>query len=127
MRKVLLMAATVACSTSTLASNWVEFGQNEVGTFYFDRQTMRREGGDIRRVWVLMNRDTPTETGALSSKVLEELDCRQGQRRILQIADYTGKMGTGSPQASRAQPGNWSYPPPDTVAESLMTTVCGIR
>lgn len=129
MKKALLLAAAIVCSSAAIASDWVLVGKNEVGEFYFDRQSIYVVDTNMRRAWMMLNKDVPDHLPTLSMKVLREFDCHQRRHRDIQATTYSARMGRGESHTFPIRPprDDWSYPPPDTPSAMFLAGVCAPR
>jgi hypothetical protein len=90
---LLLISAPVA------ARDWVEISSDYESTFYFDRETLRRDGGIVEAVllWdfaeVQLTR-RPVKP-YLSATRLTRYDCKAGARANVETRLYRGNMASG--------------------------------
>jgi len=111
-------------SGQAAANNWTLVTNSSVGDeFYVDVSTIRREG-DERRFWTVLNFKTPLSSGARSTRMFREVDCRLERGRILQTASFRGPMVTGEMVSSNLQGESWEFIAPGTVASTELRFVC---
>lgn len=111
---------------SEACAEWRLEAQSYEAKFYIEDGTLSREGNSIR-AWQMADFTKPKASGGqnvLSSKTLNEHDCRQGRERWLMSYDYEGNMGAGQAVRTYRGPGPWDYPAPGSVAFVLMSAVC---
>jgi hypothetical protein len=114
---------TLMFSTTSFAG-WTKLGTNVNGdTYYVDFERIRKHGGYVY-FWVLENLLKPFN-GHLSDKAYFEGDCRLFRIRGLSTSFHKEPMGRGTPDGnfSNKNP-NWIYPPPNSVNEVLLKSVC---
>jgi hypothetical protein len=101
---------------------WVNYGESELGTHFFDAASIRTDG-QRRRVWRLIDRKERLPDGTHSGKALIEIDCQGGNYRYVQTLQYSGKMGRG-----KYLRGEGEQPPgpivPGTMVAHLAQVVC---
>lgn len=124
MKKVLLMAAAIVAAAPAFAE-WVPVVETEDGrsAYYMDMSTVQRSGS-LRRVWVVMNLETPEPSGIKSYKALEEYDCSERKSRPLQVQGYAGPMGSGSAIGPFSGAMNWLYHGPESIGLAMTQAVC---
>lgn len=106
------------------ASNWTLVTSSSVGDeFYVDVSTIRRQG-DERRFWTVLNFKTPLSSGARSTRMFREVDCRLERGRVILTTSFRGPMVTGELVGSNLQGGAWEFIAPGTVASTELRFVC---
>lgn len=126
MKNALLLTIAITAAAPAWAE-WTLFGTTDNGNkWYLDHSTIR-VNGQIRRVWTLIDHAKPDKDGDSSARGLYEIDCQEGRSRVLQSAWYKGQMGGGDSGYSSNQPSQWSYAPPETIADSMVKVVCRRR
>ena len=93
----------------------------EGDTYYVDFETIRKVDGYVY-FWYLSDYLKPTE-GDLSSKIYNQGDCKLFRYKVLSYSFHKEPMGggTGEPYTP---PDKWDYPPPDSVGETILKSVC---
>ena len=74
--------------------------------------------------WMLTDYLKPDGTGNMSVKVYMEIDCKAFRRKTLTFIFYKQPMGEGEGDSQTSQNQEWHYPPPDSVSEGKLNTVC---
>jgi hypothetical protein len=95
-------------------------------SFYVDFERIRKNGGHVY-FWQLTDFSEPkSKGGLLSSKVYYKADCELFSYKYLNDIYYNGPMGNGTILKSSDKPDEeWSYPPPKSTIETILTMVCG--
>ena len=129
MRKLTLILTTLIFSLmfspSTSFAEWKKVGENVGATFYVDFERIRKHDGYVY-YWELMDLLKPTEeTGDLSAKSYIQGDCKKFRYKWLNYSSYKGQMGGGEVSGTSNTPDKeWRYPSPDSVAETILKSVC---
>ena len=130
MRKLTLILTTlifsVMFSPSTSFAGWKKVSENVDGdTFYVDFERIRKHDGYVY-YWELMDLLKPTkETGYWSVKTYIQGDCKKFRLKWLSMSFHKGPMGGGETSEIDNTPDKeWRYPPPDSVSEYVLKTVC---
>ena len=128
MKKLGIIAAALA-STVALASpvfaEWTEATESVSGnTYYIDYDTIKENDGYVY-FWDLTDYLKPGETGTLSAKSLNEIDCDIPRKfRILSVVFYKQPMASGSVNSSSNDASEWIYPSPNSVADTMANAAC---
>lgn len=119
-----LLFALLALSLSApTAAGWVKVGENDLGAFFIDPGTIRRQG-NFRKVWALTDMKKLVVEGARSYRVQWEYDCMEERSRVLYLSAYSRKLATGKMLFSTAGPQTWEPTPPDTPDAIIREIVC---
>jgi len=127
--KPLLIITTIFLSSLLMASvanaKWTEVVKNVDGdTYYVDFERIKKHDGKVY-FWELGDYLKPTKNGVISAKIYIEAECGRFRFRWLNQTYYKGPMASGTIIGSINIPQkDWNYPPPDSVAESKLKTVC---
>jgi hypothetical protein len=91
-------------------------------TFYVDFERIRKVDGFVY-FWDLQDYPKPNSLGYLSFKGYTQGDCKLFRSRFLSGSFHEKPMGGGmrNPYKVRAK---WRYPPPDSVSETILKSVC---
>ena len=90
-------------------------------TYYLDSSVQTK--GSISQVWGLVDLSEPIE-GSASVKRLYQFDCVKGKLRVNQRLAYADKGGQGAVTSSEKNPGQWTYPDPESINEQLVLKIC---
>jgi hypothetical protein len=120
--KKLMFTLLWAVSTPVLAQ-WEPVIETGLGTVYVRADGIQRDG-DIRRVWVLIDRKSAAQSGSRSSRNLYELNCKDLRHRRIQAEAFSGQLAGGERTSVDNSPTPWKYPAPDTVDEAIMRLAC---
>jgi len=92
--KIILITMMVLLSNLAEAA-WTKVTANEEATIYTDLSTVQKSG-DTLKIWELMdlNKNKAGE-GFLSSKSLDEIDCKMNRSRVVSYAMYSENMAGG--------------------------------
>lgn len=124
MRKAILMVVLAVVSNSAMAE-WVKIGSGGGSTSYADPTTIRKNGNMVK-MWSLSDYVTPTgRLSYMSSKTLDEYDCKEEQSRMLTSSVFSRNMGEG--EVVFAGPGDLRWVPvaPGSEAKVLWNFACG--
>ena len=91
-------------------------------TFYVDFERIRKHDGYVY-YWVLTDFLKPDEDGVLSFKIYIQGDCKKLRLKFLSGSSHKEPMGGGTGKDEKPDE-EWHYPPPDTVSETILKTVC---
>ena len=111
-----------------MAQEWSRYSISDEGDVHYLDFTTIRVNGHLRRVWTLANYPTPAgRSRALSSRTLEEVDCREGRLRTLSMAAFSEPMGRGRVLASIDTPYAWEFAAPGSITEALLKLACAAK
>ena len=123
MRKITLALLFSAMFSSTSFADWTKVGENVKGTFYVDFERIRKHGGYVY-FWELGDYLKPNSAGNLSSELYFQGDCELFRYKGLNWFFHKEPMGEGPAQISNDADKEWNYPPPNSVDEIVLKTVC---
>ena len=131
MKKLLLiftlLFSTLMFSTPSY-SEWTKVSKSIMGggTFYVDLERIKKHGGYVY-YWELVDYLKPSPRGTLSVKSYYEIDCKLFREKRLNASYHKEPMGRVTPSTSSNVPEkNWQYPPPNSVAETILKRVCSL-
>jgi|TARA_R110000822_G_scaffold92765_1_gene213969 hypothetical protein len=121
----LILALTLSVMfSSTSFAGWTKVAESVLGdTFYVDFERIRKHGGYVY-YWRLSDLLKPNKHGTLSDKSYYQGDCKLFRQKELSASFHTEPMGKGTPSFSNKPKKEWSYPPPNGVAEVMLNRVC---
>jgi Surface-adhesin protein E len=125
MSRILLMLLLVLVSDHALAE-WVNVGGDEYSTIFADPGSIQR-AGNIVKMLSLYDTDIAQVAGSISfmsSKTLDEYDCKEKHSRTLAFYWYSGNMGEGNILYSNTDPGKWGPVIPKSMSETLWDFAC---
>ena len=113
--------------SSSVSADWTKVSTNTMGDIYYlDFERIRKHDGYVY-YWRLTDYLKPTPYGDLSSKGYKQADCKLFRSRFIRISFHTQPMGKGIASTSINTPEkNWEYPPPESVHESILKSVCSL-
>ncbi len=120
--KSLILACLMLLSGSAWAE-WVVIAKTERATFYFDPDTIRKDG-NMRTVWLLVDQTERDKFGSMSMRFRREIDCKKERERIISRSAHSGPMLTGELIMSSSNIGEWDDIPPQTVVAIELKTFC---
>ena len=125
MRKLTLILVFTVMFSSTSFADWTWQGESVDGevTFYVDFERIRKHDGYVY-FWYLGDYLKPTETGLLSAKKYHQGDCKLFRFKRLNYSFHNEPMGRDTGDSFSPKNPEWKYPPPDTVIETVLKTVC---
>ncbi len=108
--------------SSTSFGGWTKVTEDVDGkTYYVDFEGIRKHGGYVY-FWELV--DQPQSKHFLSIKVYKQGDCRLFGHKVLMWSFHHEPMGEGQGKVDKTPEKEWYYPPPDTVLEIILKSVC---
>jgi len=124
-----VMSSCVPYREIPIAAVWFEVGvNNDIGTtFYVDLISIRKSG-DKAKMWSLHDHKSARNTlgfMSLSSKSLNEYDCKEDQVIMLFLSVYSGNMGKGEVALTMMDIVTWAHVPPGTISKILLNLACG--
>ena len=121
----LILALTLSVMfSSTSSAGWTKVVEGVRGnTYYVDFERIRKHDGYVYW-WDLGDYLKPNKYGNLSDKSYSQGDCKLFRYKILSTSFHTEPMGKGTPSSSNKPKKEWSYPPPNGVAERILKSVC---
>jgi len=103
-------------------SKWKKVAKNVDGkTFYVDVARIRKHDGYVY-YWMLSDYSKPYQ-GYLSYLMYKQGDCKLFRHKSLSVSFYKEPMGGGKSE-KHGIPEGWFYPPPNTVTETILKSVC---
>ena len=126
MRKLTLILTTLIFSlmfsSSTSFAEWTKVIEDvNDDTWYVDFERIRKHDGYVY-FWELQDYSKPL-LGNLSSKVYVQVDCKKFRSKMLSGSWHKEPMGGGTGKDEKPDK-EWEYPPPDSVSETILKTVC---
>ena len=119
--RLALLCLLIPLSVSAWA-DWLEHSETDDAKHYHDPASIRKTANFVR-VMTIRDMNQLTNYGALSLRVLYELDCKESQYRVLAIAAHPGHMGEGPPIRTASE-GEWQFVIPGTPIEDLLGVAC---
>ena len=109
-------------------SEWTRIGEgtdshNRGDIFYVDFETIRKVDEYVYW-WSLTDYLKPTESGRLSYKTHFQGDCKLFRFKRLSYSFHDTPMGRGTGLSHSPKNPEWRYPPPDSVVERILKSVC---
>ena len=111
--------------SSVAHAKWTKVTEDKNGTtFYVDLERIRKHDGKVY-YWYLADLLKPEKNGTISFRLYTEAECGRFRYRWLSVTFYKDPMASGRINSSRNTPeSEWSYPSPDSMAESTLKAVC---
>lgn len=134
MKKLLILSALIPVSiliffvmSPSTSAGWSEVTKSASGdtVYYVDFERIRKRDGYVY-YWELVDYLEPTAYGQhLSNRVFYEADCGAPRKeRALTRDYYTQAMGQGTPKKTDDEARDWQFPPPNSVMETIIESVC---
>ena len=122
--KKLILILTFLFPVSSFA-DWTKVGTNDDGTtYYLDVETIKESNGLVY-YWSLTDYLKPIDSGILSGKFLQEVNCNTPRKkRTLSASYYSNPMGKGTPIGTDTKEQEWTYSAPNTITEMMIANVC---
>jgi hypothetical protein len=109
---------------SAYADNWVKHNTSSKATFYIETETIRKDG-DYIYFWNMVDLLDPLdESGYLSIKSYEKVDCDMFKYQRLAYVFYSENMGTGTSDYEDSNDKSWKYAVPGTINSSAIDFAC---
>ena len=119
---ILTLVFTVMFSSTSFAE-WTKVSENVLGdTVYVDFERIRKVDGYVY-IWELIDYLKPDKYGDLSVKLYIQGDCKLFRYKNLSFSYHKEPMGGGTGDVN-TQKQDWTYPPPNSVSETLLKSVC---
>lgn len=132
MTVILVIGLSIFSYVKVWGTNWKIYFSHELGSFYYDPQSITRPAKNIVRVW---ERNDFTEKGRIDcveklGKEYEnvnrmisfiEINCSEKTRRFLSMIYYDNR---GRVIYSSPSPTESSFIPPETAIENLYQAIC---
>jgi hypothetical protein len=107
-------------------AEWINVGGDEYSTIFADPSSILR-AGNIVKMLSLYDTDIAQVAGSISfmsSKTLDEYDCKEKRSRTLAFYWYSGNMGEGNLLYGNTDPGEWGSVIPKSLSETLWGFAC---
>ena len=124
-RTLLTVLFLTVLSTPGFA-DWTKVDVSVTGnTYYVDFERIRKHDGYVY-YWTLSDLLKPTENGNLSYQSYKQGDCKLFRYMNLSFSFHKEPMGggTGDVQEPVKQSQGWKHPPPISVSETILKSVC---
>ena len=92
-------------------------------THYVDFERIKKHDGYVY-YWELGDLLKPNEYGILSGKAYKQGDCKKFRYKYLSFSFHKEPMGGGTGETLNTPDKEWTYPPPDSVSETILKSVC---
>ena len=92
-------------------------------TYYVDFERIRKHDGYVYW-WELGDYLRPTPEGIVSGKIYKQGDCKLFRLKRLSGSFHKEPMGGGTGDSNSPKNPEWRYPPPDSVVERILKSVC---
>ena len=120
--KILLLLSLFV--TGSASADWMLVLTTKTETYYMDPSTVVKEG-NLRRIWVIRNKNQRDKKGIISFRSKEEYDCANDRLRVLAFSSHSEPMAEGNTITDlSSHVENWREIPPRTVNDFLLKTVC---
>ena len=96
-------------------------GETSKATYYVDFDRIRKVDGYVY-YWMLSDYSKPSQ-GYLSYLMYKQGDCKLFRHQFLSLTMHKEPMGGGK-GVNHGKPQEWFYPPPNTVTETILKSVC---
>ncbi len=111
----------LAVVSSSAMAEWVLIAEDKEETFtvYADPATIQKTGNTVK-MWSLDDHKMAQEPDVVSSKSLDEYDCKKKQSRPLFLSAYSGHMTEGETVFTYNERSDWQPAPSGSVSEALL-------
>ena len=111
-------------------SAWAEWtfiaeSSSDDSKYYLDFSNFESDGNFVY-AWTLVDLVERNSDGDLSQSLLYKVDCNIPKKyKFISFITYRGSMAKGGVNLSTQKPDEfWSYPPPNSVTEMLVASIC---
>ena len=118
----LLFSSVFFSSPSYAGWTKVSEGGSSGHTFYMDFERIRKHDGFVYW-WDLTDYLKPIDT-EFSNKMYNQGDCKLFRVKFLSFSFHKEPMGGGTSITHTPNNPEWNYPPPNSVWETILKTVC---
>lgn len=121
--KIIAFSILLAASQAAYASAWhlLWSVQSEYSGFFFDAETVEKQG-EFRLVWIKsVRKKSPDADGAWATASRYKINCKNRSYKFLSVSDYdlNNKFIRSYPSSSEDRAA-----PPDSIAEAIIITAC---
>ena len=117
-----LLFTSVFFSSPSYAE-WTKVSKSVDGdTFYVDFERMRKHDGFV--YWWELGDYLKPHRGDLSVKRYNQGDCKSFRYKVLSYSFHKEPMGGGTGDVQEPIKKGWKYPPPNSVNEIFLKSVC---
>ena len=128
--KRIVVTLALAALRGSAAAEWtlLNTSKSDGMATYIDKTSISRKGNKVK-MWYLDNYASAEVTSKgrkyLSSKGLDEFDCQEQRRQLLEYTWYSGQMGNGEIVFSKGEPGEKRQEiVPQSIAEAMLKIAC---
>jgi hypothetical protein len=131
MRKLVFLAGLLIAQSSVAAWTELDFGTSSTN-FFVDFDTLQRKN-NIVRVWTKHEYKIPLATNVnpnefkLSENFYTEFDCQEKKYRALSSNTFSENQLKGKLISANSTPNSWTFVPPDTIANLMLSRVCKFK
>ena len=126
MKKLLVLLFSILISFNSYGEKWFDVSSDVDGTtYYLDGDSVKKNGGYVYH-WEMEDLLKPDEYGIMSAKRYQQSDCGMNRYKILSLYVYYQPMGRGNSQTIPLPNSEWKYPPPSSVAGTILGAVCSL-
>lgn len=131
-----ILRAVIAISIGVFAvimsdqaiADWSMISNSKKESLYFDGSRVQKSGYKSK-LWTLSDLANPEPYTSLGKLFLSlvtqsEFDCKEFQTRVIYIAFFTGKMGTGETIFASTIDQEWNPIPPGSTSDALLKIAC---
>ena len=110
--------------TGSASAEWMLVHTTKTETYYMDPSTASKEG-NLRKIWVIKNKNQRDKKGIISFRTKEEYDCANDRFRVLAFSSHSEPMARGNVITDLSSyVENWREIPPGTINEFFLKTIC---
>ena len=121
--KKLLVLLLISINFSAIAE-WKYISENVNGAdYYVDFEKISKQGENIY-FWYLTDYSKRDKFGDFSNIGKSRGNCTRMGHQWMQVYYYSAPMGKGKINASDAELSAWKYPPPNSIMETVLKSVC---
>lgn len=127
MKKVIFTISLLFAQSSIAAWTQLDFGTSST-IFFTDFDTLQRKN-NVVRVWTKHEYKKPLPTSIpdefmLSENFYTEFDCQERKFRALSSNSFSENQLKGKLISANSTPNPWTFVPPDTIANLMLSRVC---
>lgn len=105
-------------------AKWEPVAETPQNTYYIDYDAIR-EDGNIRKLWSIRDYKQRSQSGAMSSRLREEFNCKEEKQKLLSLTTFSESMARGDVVLDVPNTGNdWENILPGSAAEVILDAIC---
>jgi hypothetical protein len=126
MKKILILLFSLLISFNSYGEeNWIPVTDSSDAVFYVNFDSIKEDSGYVYW-WQMRDYSNQDDNGYMSDQSYIQGDCGVNRIKLLSYNFYKQPMGNVLDKTVTAGNMKWVYPPPDTVASTILSRICSI-